>query len=65
MKTAKDKILARISAALAAPELLASCRALLDGGPDCDCGPEGHACGWPKVKQQAEAAIAKAEGGAE
>lgn len=46
----------------AAPELLEACKALLDGGPDCGCEAEGHICGWPKVKQQAEVAIAKAEG---
>lgn len=46
----------------AAPELLAACKALLDKGPDCGCEAEGHVCGWPTVKQQAAAAIAKAEG---
>ena len=23
-------------------------------GPECDCEPEGHVCGWPKYKRETE-----------
>jgi hypothetical protein len=26
--------------------------AALGDGPECDCPPEGHICGWPKWKQE-------------
>ena len=58
-----DECLANANLISAAPELLASVRELLGDGPECDCGPEGHVCGWPKVQQNAERAISKAEGG--
>lgn len=36
--------------------------AALGDGPDCDCQPEGHVCGWPRWKVEArrflDAAIA-------
>lgn len=58
----EDEAIANARLISVAPDLLEACKALLDGGPDCGCGAEGHVCGWPKVKQQAEAAIARAEG---
>jgi hypothetical protein len=29
--------------------------AIIASGPECDCEPEGHVCGWPRYKRATEA----------
>lgn len=69
VKDATTKTAARLDSAPCAHEARAkelegelsdACKLLdsaLGGGPECDCQPEGHICGWPKWKADARALL--------
>jgi hypothetical protein len=31
---------------------------MMANGPECDCPPEGHMCGWPSLRREVKAARA-------